>query len=42
VVFEMMDRDVPHRLDPECLRALKQSKARMQREAEALSQSAGA
>lgn len=30
VVFNIMDRDIPHRLDGECLAALKRSKSRMQ------------
>jgi putative nucleotidyltransferase with HDIG domain len=42
IVFNMMDRDAPHRLDPECLAALKQSRPQTRSEAKSLSQSAGA
>jgi putative nucleotidyltransferase with HDIG domain len=41
VVFDMMDRDVPHRLDPDCLRALKRCKLETTREENALAHSAG-
>jgi putative nucleotidyltransferase with HDIG domain len=41
VVFAMMDRDAPHRLDAECLRALKQRKSLSDSGQAALGQSAG-
>jgi putative nucleotidyltransferase with HDIG domain len=41
VVFTMMDRDIPHRLDPECLRALKQITLKGQQKENAVAQSAG-
>jgi putative nucleotidyltransferase with HDIG domain len=40
-VFGIMDRDVPHRLDPECLKALKRSKLKSQTKDAALAHSAG-
>jgi HD-GYP domain-containing protein (c-di-GMP phosphodiesterase class II) len=41
IVFGIMDRDVPVRLDADCLDALKQSKLEPEMQAKALSQTAG-